>query len=769
MKYLENKLIWILAVLLALSVAMTGPRVYESIQRQKNSRKLVIANRLANHLNSAAAWQAIERGTGSVLLSSEAPKKEMFSRFSKLGIQGDKEVTAALQVARDLESLSGDKDLHSAIDQWESSSAELKQIRTTVLDGSGDVQEWFRVSTKNISREFRLRGIAFSPSTEREAVILYNNVLLASVSTMAELAGRERARLAGLIARQETISSEELKTLTSYRAVVEILSEDILNLEQRSSTDIRLKKAIHTFRTNFLGSYQQLREEIYQQNSHYLAAKDQDSDDLTTAIKYMVDETQWIDEATAGINSILSISDAVGQLTDQAAIGSQQSASWKIFFNCVIMIMMIGAFVVIIKLFMISKKGAEEMQLAKEGAEAATRMKSDFLANMSHDIRTPMNGIIGMTGLALDTELTPEQHTYLKNVKISADSLLGLLNDILDFSKIEAGQLLFESNDFNLHEMLEAIIAMMTFAAQEKGLALTLDVSDELPVFVKGDELRLKQILVNLIGNSIKFTEKGSVTLRIRHENRDDNSLRLDFMVIDTGVGIPANRQETIFDHFAQADSSTTRKYGGSGLGLAISRQLVEMMEGEIRLESEEGQGTTVHFTVVLESGKETNKMRQHEYALPATQELDILVVDDNIMNCQLARMVLEQDSHRIVTAQDGLKSLQLMAKGRFDLILMDVQMPVMNGLITSKAIRAAENGEDLSRFELSGSLAKELAEQCRGKRIPIVALTANAMAGDKEQCLNAGMDSYLTKPFDPAKIREIITDLFGAESSNQQ
>ena len=306
-KYLENKLIWILAVLLALSVAMTGPRVYESIQRQKNSRKLVMANRLANHLNSAAAWQAIERGTGSVILSSEGAKEDMFSRFSELGIKGDKEVTAALQVAGELESLSGDRDLSSAIDQWQSSSAELKQIRTTVLDGSGDVQEWFRVSTENISREFRLRAIAFSPSTEREAVILYNNVLLASVSTMAELAGRERARLADLIARQAMISSEDLKTLTSYRAVVEILSEDILNLEQRSSTDIRLKKAIHTFRTNFLGSYQQLREEIYQQNRHYLAAKDQDSDDLATAIKYMVDETQWIEEATAGINSILTI------------------------------------------------------------------------------------------------------------------------------------------------------------------------------------------------------------------------------------------------------------------------------------------------------------------------------------------------------------------------------------------------------------------------------------------------------------------------------
>lgn len=399
---------------------------------------------------------------------------------------------------------------------------------------------------------------------------------------------------------------------------------------------------------------------------------------------------------------------------------------------------------------------------AKDEAIRSNHAKSDFLANMSHEIRTPMSGIIGMTRLALDTKSTADQRNYLKNIKLSADSLLGLLNDILDLSKIEAGQLLIGNNDFNLPAMLDNIISMMTFAAEEKGLELNLQYeASNLPLFVKGDELRLRQILVNLIGNSIKFTDTGLVTLKVTSENREDNQLELHIIVIDSGIGIPADKKETIFSSFSQGDPSTSRKFGGTGLGLTISKQLVELMNGRIWIENNKDQGTTFHFTVLLEQGNEENILQQDAVAAPRIKKLDILLVDDNTINCDIARYVLGEDGHRIVTAGNGLESLEIIANQDFDLILMDVQMPIMDGLTASNVIRASENESDLSLFNLPQFLSDKLIQQCKGKHIPIVAMTANAMEGDKEKCLAAGMDNYLTKPFEPTQVRALIADVF--------
>lgn len=406
------------------------------------------------------------------------------------------------------------------------------------------------------------------------------------------------------------------------------------------------------------------------------------------------------------------------------------------------------------------KDTEEHLREARDNAEKANKAKSDFLANMSHDIRTPMNGIIGMANLALDTELSPEQERYLENIKISSAGLLGLLNDILDFSKIEAGQLLVEKYDFNVRSMLDNMYSMMEVTAREKGLELIFEnYAPDLPTFVKGDELRLRQILANLIGNSIKFTEEGSVKISVVSEKKEGNQLELRFLVSDTGIGIPEDKQESIFSSFSQADLFTARNFGGTGLGLAICQQLVGLMGGQIWLESDVGEGTRFLFTVVMEQGDEENILH-YDISVPKVRKLDIILVDDVSINREIARSILEKDGHFVVMAENGLESLEMLVGHNFDLVLMDVQMPIMNGLTASTIIRASENNSDLSQFNLPQSLSEKLIEKCTGKHIPIVALTAHAMVGDRDKCLAAGMNYYLTKPFDPSQIRKIISEI---------
>jgi len=402
----------------------------------------------------------------------------------------------------------------------------------------------------------------------------------------------------------------------------------------------------------------------------------------------------------------------------------------------------------------------QELIVAKDMAEKANQSKSVFLANMSHDIRTPMNGIIGMVDILKETPLSHLQHNYLNTISVSADTLLHLLNDILDYSKIEANQLILECVNFNLNKIVKQTIDLLTVKAMEKNISLLFSIAPDTPNELKGDPFRIQQILFNLIGNAIKFTDSGEVNVHIFAEQKT-NPLILKFIIKDSGIGISQEIVEQLFKPFTQADGSITRKYGGTGLGLSITKQLIDMMDGNIQVESKLHVGSVFTVTLQLEmisepetsieqtetikndyadcqcnalvkdlsqSKRDSSNLSESEIEQIKEKNLHVLFVEDTLVNKKIGTIFLKKLNCVTDVASDGAEAIEKLQQNKYDLVLMDVMMPIMDGLTATKNIRDPESS-------------------VLDQKIPIIAMTANAMKGDREKCLDAGMNDYLPKP----------------------
>lgn len=590
----ESWVIWVLAVLLAISVVMTGGEVYEAHLRTTEADRLDRVNRLAHHLNAAAGLQARCRGLGATLLGSDSPAPGQLDALLALSKLCDLEVAAVLRLGRELFRENGDEVLASHLEQLGAAYDRVRSHRRRLLNNETGLDQWMRVATKSIEHTLNLRFIVFSPVNQTEALLLYNHVIRANAARLAEYAGRERALLGNIIAAGRAIDDESLEKLGAYRAVIDLLSDEMLLFKELPGTPAALVQAIGTYEKKFLGEYQRLRRDIYRRSARHRAVGGEAGPD------YPVDSATWFARATKGIESALAISGVVGALSAQAADGIRAGSARAIYMQSFLLAISVASFIFIVMMVRFSRRAAEQLRISKEEAERANRAKSDFLSSMSHELRTPMNAILGFSQLLeadADEPLTKTQREHVGHILNAGGHLLRLINEVLELSRIESCGVEVELETVEVWQALNDAVSTVHPIAQGRGISLEVPLDSE-AYRIKADPTRLRQVLINLLSNAIKYNvPDGRVTACCRL--LDEETVRIT--VADTGPGIPADKIEKLFIPFDRLGAEGLN-IEGTGIGLTITKYLVELMGGRISVETELGKGSRFHVDFSCEA-----------------------------------------------------------------------------------------------------------------------------------------------------------------------
>jgi signal transduction histidine kinase/ActR/RegA family two-component response regulator len=564
-----------------------------------------------------------------------------------------------------------------------------------------------------------------------ETIVNENNVKTELATEMYQLTQEQMIKLQHLFLL--TTPAERLEIFNKFKW----LEKRFLTIHHQFS-DLALTDAERTYLKNTL-AFSQNTAEVQVQIAQLL--REEDPTPFRNLILRKVLPVQK--EVMTSLKGLVALQKKASRLVEQEAVEAYQNAYWVMIILGSIAIAL--GLVITLVVFRHISLAEKKLLKAKEAAVAASKAKSEFLANISHEVRTPMNAVIGMTHLLLDTRLTPEQLELVETVRTSGDAFLKLIDDILDFSRIEAGELALEIEEFELRETIEAAVNKVIPKAIAKNLDINSRIEEQLPNKLLGDVKRLRQILDHLLDNAVKFTEIGEINLTVTGRLLSEYQIELHFKVKDTGVGIPEERMDQLFESFSQLDSSSTRRYGGAGLGLALGKQLCQLMGGTLCVDNNTSPGSTFHFTVVMEVSIEP---LLDNSAKPATapvtapkiqrtlQNLRILLVEDNLTNQKVAQLILKRMGYTADIANNGLEAVQAVEQHVYDIVLMDVQMPELDGLEATRRIH--------ERWRLE-------------QRPYIIAMTAHALQGDRETCLAAGMDDYIAKPVKP----EVLSTAF--------